>query len=213
MLTVCVLVVASLATTSQANFSGNLSAPGGGLTGTGNWATGLTFAWDIEQLVSGLWSYTYTLSLGPGIQGGLSALILETSENLTDEGINAPVPGIDPSDPRPYSPDFAPGSRLGLPEDIFGIKFHGFADNGGPWTATFTSPRAPMPGSFYAKNGKAGGAPNTIWNTGLTEEVGGAYILVPDTVNSIMPLPGAVLLGMLGLGCAGGWLRRRRTVA
>jgi len=84
------------------------------------------------------------------------------------------------------------------------------------WVIEFDSTRVPVWGDFYAKDGKENTTDGKIqvyaYNTGFTaNDVDEAtnHILVPDTI-SYVPIPGAVLLGTLGLGVAG--LRLRRTV-
>jgi hypothetical protein len=68
------------------------------------------------------------------------------------------------------------------------------------YTIEFDSWRVPMKGSFFAKGGKDGFAYNTYLSGGND------YIVVPDS--SYVPVPGAFLLGILGLGAAGMKLRK-----
>ena len=100
---------------------------------------------------------------------------------------------------RFFGPKPTPGwkSNPGIPEDVFGIK----VNPGGSATIEFDSYRLPMEGDFYIKGG-----PDTFaYNSGFGS-LDGANIPVPNS--SYVPVPGAVLLGLLGLGTAGMTLRR-----
>lgn len=79
------------------------------------------------------------------------------------------------------------------------IRFEGIFDTDDAdlytWTVQFDSYRNPMEGNIFAKGGK-----ETAYNTAE------GTVLVPNA--SYVPVPGAVLLGFLGLGYAGMRLRR-----
>lgn len=97
---------------------------------------------------------------------------------------------------------------------MYGIKFDTLM-NSTFWTIEFDVTRSPMWGNIYAKDGKDGGEQVYFYNTDFLSvgtildrhalESPGAFIAVP---NHFVPVPGAVLLGFLGLGYAGMRLRR-----
>ena len=146
--------------------------------------------------------YKFTASVAPN----LSHFILQVSE-----AVEGGLPGFDPYNPTDFDngpivaepPDlFGPASgNPGFPagKSMWGIKFE---DDMPLWIIEFDSYRLPMDGSFYAK----GGSTNYAYNSGLEFPDTGAFILVPDT--SYVPTPGAVLLGILGLGAVGIKLRK-----
>ena len=104
-----------------------------------------------------------------------------------------------------------------MPEGMWGLKF------GESGEVSFNSYRMPVWGDFFAKDGSSGGADGTFvhaYNTGFTspdsdplivlDGLGNLtfefdHILRPDTV---VPVPGTIILGMLGLGVAGIKLRK-----
>jgi len=107
--------------------------------------------------------------------------------------------GFDEDDPKSY---IGGSSNPGLTAPIFGIKFGGDESAlEGKDSVEFYSYRLPMWGDFYIK----GGPDAYAYNSGLTSDTG-AQILVPD--GEYVPVPGALLLGMLGLSAAGIKLRR-----
>ena len=140
-------------------------------------------------------------------------MIIEVSDNFTFEDFLGSVvlgsedelrsPTESPS--KPYwtassgNPDWPVGA------EIAGMKF----DKPLELTTeqvSFNSSRMPMWGNFYSKDGKVAGIDAVAYNTGLDPSVtDGAYIPVPDTV---VPVPGALLLGMLGMSVAGMKLRK-----
>lgn len=199
-------------------YSGSLygTADGSGdLMTTDGWKSDETsISWSLTRdIVDGVevgpWHYEYTFTTPIK---DLSHLILQVSY---DEGgldpfdvynemdySNGPIPeGPTLYGPSPGNPYFPEGA------DFYGIKFNvGEGDVvDGTWTLTFDSWRNPMWGSFYAKDGTLDSVYATAWNSGL-QEGGTAFIAVPDT--SYVPVPGAAILGLLGLGIAGLKLRK-----
>ena len=187
----------------QAGFTDSLSTTDGSILGTGNWinsSTPANLSYEINQ-EENVWHYKYEFNVPPG---DVSYIIIETSLNFTKNdllNVSGGNPEIGWWGSSPSSP-FIPG-------DIFGIKFDGTSGN--PCVIDFYSSRIPIPGNFYAKDGKAGHFGfNTAWNSGFSCPESGAYIMVPDTSMAI-PTPSSIFLGSLGI-CMVGWLRRKKTL-
>ncbi|MBN1972643.1 MAG: hypothetical protein JW787_03330 [Sedimentisphaerales bacterium] len=189
------------------DLSGSLLT-GDGLEAGGSWDgdTGVfAIEWTISLIDHSYWHYEYRLSANSS--PGLSHFILQVSNNFTENdfwnlssGINAYLNTYDGQDP----------SNPGMPDSIYGLKFEdlkivaaagilGDAEEW-QWTCSFDSLREPMWGNFYAK----GGTDSFAYNTGLNDGID--FIAVPDTV--AVPVPAAVLLGMLGMLIAGIKLRK-----
>jgi len=154
-------------------------------------------------------NYAYTFTAKESSGGGLSHFILEVSSQFSlDElwGLTPTTLTIAVDSPKTYG--ISPANP-GIPGNIYGIKIQSFTNNGdNTWAVSFNSTRVPVWGDFYAK----GGAVNYAYNTGflLADPTGlagdGMHIAVPDTY--AVPVPAAVLLGLLGLGVAGIKLRK-----
>jgi hypothetical protein len=142
-------------------------------------------------------------------------LILGVSETFSPSNISS---GLGYDTIALFSPTDSGNSNPGLPNPIYGIKFD-YSDGiseGNSVVYSFFSDRAPMWGSFYAKDGtdangtievyaynyglKSGAIPDGNFNTDR-------YIVVPDTHS--VPEPGTLLLLGLGLMGIGGMTRRK----
>jgi len=169
-----------------------------GLNASTNWAGGDTsIFWKVNLVDNSYYHYEYTFTTNNS--PGLSHLIIQVSNNflendLLDSELEAYLGTYSSANP----------SNPGLPIIIYGIKFETFSEDNTnrTWTWSFDSTRAPMLGDFYAKGGSDSYAYNSGQLTG-----GSGFIAVPDT-DTVVPVPGAVLLGMLGIGIAGLKIRR-----
>ncbi len=202
---------------------GNLYWSDGGITAisdtsnTNAWASDSTYIhWEVNQNTDNTWRYSYTFSVP---SKDISHFILEVSENFNISNLSSLTSGYsyesgESGDPRIYSPDDPGNSNPFLPDGgIFGIKF---SKNSSSTTYEweFDTTRAPMWGDFYAIDGKKDNTtPSVIpwaYNAGFginTLIDDGKHIAVPDT-KTVIPLPGAVLLGLLGISVAGVKIRR-----
>lgn len=219
-------------------YGGSISGDGGGIVATDGWVSSdTTMAWSILKPGTGAgesggnyYTYTYTFTVPFGSKA-LSHSIIQVSDafDLDDEAFaDASLnPGILVADLDTYIPT-VDKPNPGMPGNIYGLKFEN-EDIGGDFPTTggenifqwsFNSLREPVWGDFYAVDGGAwwdtDDDPATpdekIWvyayNSGFLVEpdVEAGHIAVPDTTE--IPVPGAVLLGILGLGAAGIKLRK-----
>jgi hypothetical protein len=172
-----------------------------------------TVSWTVTKNANDTWHYDYTLIVPIGEP---SHIIIEASH---PEFTAADL--LNPSDPwgtidvgwQQYSGNKPPNP--GMPASIYGIKFEA-----GTWGLTarvqFDSPRTPVWGDFYAKDGRVEGIWNAVWNHGFSDPdpqlpaSSGSinhHILRPD---AIVPEPSAMFAFATGLVGVAGYLVRRR---
>lgn len=212
---VVLAIVAASSSVSLADFTGSFS----GSDLVGSWGTGeKTLSWSVVELSDNWFRYTYTLTLP---RPSTSHFIIEVSDNFTAENYrNLTYGGFSadllekeflsttsqfqgPGNPgMPTDADWNVGFKVNAPEEFDSRTL----------VLQFESDRVPVWGDFYAK----GGNDSYVYNSGLgsADPIAPAasgslngHLLVPDSV--VVPLPGAVVLGSLGLGFAG-WLRRKQ---
>jgi hypothetical protein len=178
----------------------------------GDWKSNdTTFEWivsrDSDPSKPLTYTYTFTAPIG---STNLSHFDLQVSEDKTDEGLlpvfslTEPldfinINGYDLGVPPEVEPIYAGSGQIGpwMVGDLIGIRFQDmFDETASSWTVSFKSYRLPMWGYWFVKGGTEELAYNSMYGE----------TLVPDS--SYVPVPGAVLLGLLGLGVAGITLRK-----
>jgi hypothetical protein len=199
------------------SLSGTYSGTGDGtgpLVTTDGWkSTSTSFSWNVYRdeeggVEVGPWHYEYTF-VSP--KGDLSHLDLGVSlgfdvDNPMDY-MGPEVEGAKWFDGTEFS---SKGAWPSGGAALYAVKFDSGLGEGESssegWTLTFDSWRNPVEGSFFAIDGTpdGDGVWAAAWNSGLAG--GSAFVAVPDS--TYVPLPGAVLLGLLGLGAAGLKLRQ-----
>jgi hypothetical protein len=178
-----------------------LTAGGGGLIGYSDWNNASTaLSWVITPQTTH-WNYQYTFTAP---QKALSHFILQVSDSFTENDISG---SSHPFELQTYDETSQGGSNPGMPGSLYGLKFAGFDENT-TWTWSFNSPRDPVWSHFYAVDGKDRQDPtNTpyVYNSAFDDGVG-YFVAAPDT--TVIPVPPAILLGMIGLSVVGVKLRK-----
>jgi hypothetical protein len=185
---------------------------GGGMTGTGSWANGgAVFSYSVEQLSSGNWQYDYRWT---AMAKDLSHIIIGVSPSFTELNVlNGTTAGWELD-----TFGAAQGaSNVGIPGDLYGLKFPGFDLDD---FFTIVTDRAPVWTSVYAKDGKdVRGtidvfAYNDSFGLSTTVPIDSVqpfgFILGPDSVGGgggNIPEPSTLPLALLGL--AGFAFRRK----
>lgn len=233
---IVLLLGTGAAESRAAMYTGSLSSTDGGLIVGGDWDYAThTLSWVVTNenpaAPPGWWHYSYTLSvteLAPPLSTtselGIYDVLVEVSGAFTQENLQTPTGPLWPGTIGLFTPgDGYPG----LPDGIFGL--HSRYD-AGVRTAQldFYSNRVPVWGDLYANATTVlTSGPTAGWLTNVgfgnpdsdpdpflypahlhpgSKDVAG-HLLVPDT--HVVPVPGAAVLGMIGMATAG-WLKRRR---
>jgi len=208
------LFFGSMTTVMAIPITGAVTAPAS-VIGTGQWATGSTLSWNVSQGADSLWTYNYRFAVP---LKDISHIIFQVSDTFTSSNVKAGT-----------TTGFELGtfgnqgnSNPGIPANLYGLKFPGFDVDD---TFTIVSDRAPMWGSFYAKDGRSGGpgggvdvyAYNSMFGSSSSADIFGiaptGFILVPDTV-TVIPVPDEVFepgtISILGAGLLGLTFVRRK---
>jgi hypothetical protein len=179
--------------------NGTLTAgSGGGLVGTGEWnSTSTILTWTVTAPDTSApgqhWNYVYTFTVP---SKAVSHVIIEVSGTFGPSNIFSGTTA--PYVLQYFGPDYDKGnSNPGMPSSYQGIKWD---TTGGPLSFSWTivTDRAPMWGSFYAKDGKDGGNKVYAYSNG-------DLVAVPDTNTTATPIPasawllGSALVGLFGL--------------
>jgi hypothetical protein len=166
--------------------NGFLSVSNGTLFATNQYSTGnFSIGYDVDKVGDQL-TYTYTLFVP---LKSLSHWLLQVSTNFTSADLisESGTGTFTSTTPSLWTPG---GSNDGMPTNLFGYKFDtsGVSPTG---TLTFTivTDRLPTNGNFYARDGKGVYA----YNTGFSDPINGAFLIVPDSV-AVMPEPSSIFL-------------------
>lgn len=209
------------------------------VTGAGDWRWSVTkVAWTVSQSAScNLWHYEYTITV-PRTSGFLSdvqCVIVEAADGMpnakfTDGNLfspaSSPAAWLQQVEIGSYS-QFSDSTLVNLTKTLYGIEFATANIDPTHLTIGFDSDCAPVWGDFYARSYIIDGEVNVMVNDDLAK-IGadtdpsapaangsvGNHVLVPGYTSCIpvppsVPVPGAVVLGMLGISCMPS-LRRRR---
>lgn len=212
------LFFGSMTTAMAIPFTGSISANGtatGSLIGTADWANGSTLSWNVSQGIDDLWTYTYHFQVP---RKDISHIIFQVSDTFSSSNVKAgTTSGYDLDTFGTQG-----NSNPGIPSNLYGLKFPGFDVDD---TFVIVSDRAPMWGSFYAKDGVSAGIDVYAYNasfgqTSNADIFGTApfgFILVPDTV-TVVPVPDEVsepsTFLLLGAGLVGlGSMRRKKQIS
>ena len=189
----------------------------GGLTGTGDWAAGVTLEWivtdeDINAPTGFKWKYSYTLTVpkkDPShfvieVSDGSSGDIF-TSANLV-QLLGGSLNKVDINTEQQGNPH--------LPSTVYGIKVEMANDVGKVVTVSLFSDRIPVWKDFYAK-----GSSHGVWNDGFgnPDTVSYADPLLPASDGSVNyhilapdSIPEPCTMSLLAIGGAAVLVRRRK---
>jgi len=172
------------------------------------------------------WDYWYSFTVPAK---GISHMIIEASDGFTGDLMT----GFDSNvnfEPLAFGEFGRGGSNPDMPGTMSnGIKFTPGTDDVLVFWVSFNTPRSPVWGDFYAKDGTSKDDNNnqfwnTAWNAGFTEPDTDPtapwsngpvdfHLLVPDTTSGTdpIPVPGSLLLVLTGTPVFAFLCRKRRT--
>ncbi len=184
--------------------------------------------WTVTKTDTEWWNYTYTITV-PSLSADIQCVIIETSSTFGENDIR---PDSISTTPLCWLTSMDIGSyprseNVNLPTStVYGIRFYTVAIDPKSLTISFDSDREPVWGDIYVRSFPIDGSYSTLCNAGWTwpdtdpnappsDGSIGNHVLVPNSISTppagepVVPAPGAVLLGTLGVSLTG-WLRRRR---
>jgi len=193
-------------------FHGSITSSDGGILTEGDWAPGVvTVEWDISGVYDAdadpdLDYYHYVYTFTAPVDPAMSHFVLQVSPEFAADDLFGLFYDNDPGNLIALGP--------GNYEGIWGVKFEDQFTDDLTQVWSFNSYREPLWGDFVAKAGSIkGGNYGYAYNNGFgldpyegTNLDDYAYIARIDT--NYVPVPGAVLLGILGLGAVGIKLRK-----
>jgi hypothetical protein len=198
---------------------------------TMGWLSSATsLSWVVDNMTSpGLWHYEYTITVkGSGnMSTDIQRVIIETSptfswDNLVlDSVTSTPEDWLVTTDIGTYYR----WEYQSLPSTVYGIQFATAILDPTTLTIRFDTDRAPVWGDIYIGSFIVDEQYNTLFNAGWEQFLddndpddpasSGSvlnHVLVPDSVDEpdpVIPAPGAVLLGTVGVSLIG-WFRHKR---
>lgn len=200
------------------NISATPLTVGAGLVGNSDWGTAATsLSWVIApNAEETLWHYEYTFTVP---KKALSHFILQVSGNFDENSITN---ASDTWELGTYNASSQGNSNPNMPGELYAIKFQELGEGTTPldadtpvtWVISFDSPHDPVWSHFYAVDGKDpkplvdGDDTPYVYNVAFgSGSLEGYHVAAPDT--TVIPVPPAVLLGMIGRSVAGVKLRKR----
>lgn len=234
---VLLVLLSPLRPAQAASITGSRWTGGGGLIGSGGWDgvgdAGFKVNWVIDQVAGG-WNYQYTFTGATSTGGvadpllkGISHLILELSPGVTEADLSRITAGWGGTT---YSTDGGlvdvvthlggSSGNPGLLSDVYGVKYE-LPEGADPkrMTFAFTVNRAPILGDLYVKDGVDKGVDTYVYNAGIASAPADLhdfsdvnYIVRPDTVGIVVPVPASVWGGLVLLGSISALKLRRHLV-